>query len=135
MSPRLELAALRAAVAIAAAVPVTVGLWGVVGGLGAFGPFVDSHFRYLSGLLLGMGLMFWGLLPGIERWRWPFRALCALVVFGGLARLGAAIGTGMGWSVEAALTMELVVTPALFIWRESLDRRCRTTSVPVAGDE
>jgi hypothetical protein len=26
----------------------------------------DSHYRYLSGLLLGIGLLFWSCIPGIE---------------------------------------------------------------------
>jgi len=46
----------------------------------------DSHFRYLSGLLLGIGLGFWSTIPRIEANGDRFRLLSFIVVAGGLAR-------------------------------------------------
>jgi len=73
-------------------VPVSAGLWGVL-----FGPAMisgnridaamDSHFRYLSGLLLATGLGFWSTVPDIETKTARFRVLTGLVVVGGLGRL------------------------------------------------
>ena len=60
-------------VAVARLVPVAAGLAGILLGPGMIDPIggasvpLDSHYRYLSGLLLGMGLGFWLTIPHIER--------------------------------------------------------------------
>lgn len=132
---RKERRALQASIAIAALVPVAAGLWGVVGGLGAPGTFADGHVRYLSGLLLGAGLLFWLMTPEPERWPWPFRTLGAIILMGGLARLGAALAGGTGSATFFALFMELIVTPGLLLWRERIQRlSLQPTSVPVTVD-
>jgi hypothetical protein len=115
-----ERLALQIAVGLAAAVPVLAGVWGVIDGLSAPGAFIDGHYRYLSGLLLGIGLSYWAMIPVIERAKWPFRMLSAIVVLGGMARGGAALAAGSGAAVELALIMELIVTPGLFLWRERI---------------
>ena len=71
---------LQRVVAVAALVPVLAGLFGVLFGHGITGdqnPSVsaDSHFRFLSGLLLGIGLCFWATLPNIEEKTTFFRFL------------------------------------------------------------
>ncbi len=52
-------------------VPVLAGLDGALRGTRFIGTWpgqaADSHFRYLSGLLLGIGLIMWGCIPTIER--------------------------------------------------------------------
>ncbi len=113
---------MQAAVVIAAIVPVGAGLWGVLTGFGAPGEFADSQYRYLSGILLAMGGAFWVMVPHIETARWPFRLLCALVVVGGMARAGTGLAQGVHAPAAFALVMELGVTPALFFWRERVDR-------------
>jgi tetrahydromethanopterin S-methyltransferase subunit E len=117
-----EKRALQIAVAVAAGVPVSAGMWGVLAGVGAPGAFADSQYRYLSGLLVGVGFAFWAMVPWIERRRWPFRALGAIVVIGGMARLGAALASGASQAIWAALAMELIVTPILVLWRERVER-------------
>ena len=61
---------LQRTVALLALVPVSAGLFGVVFGPALTGDRLsvsaDSHFRYLSGLLLGIGILFWSTVPGIE---------------------------------------------------------------------
>jgi hypothetical protein len=124
MSP---LRRLQIAVAIAGLVPVAAGLAGVLSGPAMTGDLpavlsaatsLDSHFRYLSGLLLGIGLAFWSLIPRILQRGAMFRLLTAIVVLGGLGRLWALLING--WpapSMLAGLTMELLVTPALCAWQ------------------
>ncbi len=61
MTYETERRALQRVVAVAGLVPVLGGLYGVLFGQaglggGAFDVSTDSHFRYLSGLLLGIGL-------------------------------------------------------------------------------
>lgn len=114
---------LQRAVGIAGIVPVSAGLYGVLfgsvltgdGGLGVSG---DSHYRYLSGLLLGVGLLFWSCIPAIEEKTGRARLLTLVVVAGGLGRLaGLALSGIPSLPMLGALAMELVVTPALCLWQ------------------
>lgn len=84
----------------------------------------DSHIRYLSGLLLGIGLTAWSLLPRIDNAGPIFRALTGIVVVGGLCRLAslALVGLPSG-PMLAGLVMELVVTPALAVLHWRFERR------------
>jgi hypothetical protein len=116
----LERHALQAAVALAGVVPV----W--AGSRGALGLMSDSaHFRYLSGLLLGIGLAFWWAIPTIERRGAVFRVLAPIVMVGGLARLMVVLEDGLSLSRAFPLVMELAVTPLLALWRERVERRLR----------
>jgi hypothetical protein len=116
--------ALQVAVAVAGLVPVTAGA------VGAFrpdllalsgAPSALAHVAYLSGLLLGLGLGFWSLIPTIERQGRAFGLLTAIVVLGGLARLVLAVRLdAWGLSVLLPLMMELAVTPVLWAWQRRL---------------
>lgn len=114
---------LQIAIAVAACVPVAGGFAGVLGGPAIFGPASgsidsDSHFRYLSGLLLGLGLTFWWLVPRIEVASAPVRILTGLVVTGGLGRLISLSVLGLpSAGMVFALNMELAVTPLLCLWQ------------------
>lgn len=118
MNPAIERRLLQVAVALAGVVPVSAGLWGV---LGVWKP--DSHARYLSGLLLAIGLIFWWAVPTLERRGTVVRTLTFVVFMGGLARLAGAARTGFPPDVALPLVMELGVTPLLALWRERLARR------------
>lgn len=123
MSPR----ALQIAVGLGGCVPVGAGLAGVLSGGGFVGAALDaaadSHLRYLSGLLLAIGLGFWSTIPRITEHGGRFALLTAIVVAGGLARLLALPLAGWpGVPMAAALVMELLVTPALFLWQRRLAR-------------
>lgn len=113
--------ALRVCVALAAIVPVAGGLSGAIFGVGGVSAWSADHYRYLSGLLLAIGLGFWSTVPNIERHVARFRLLTGLVVIGGLCRLlGVILGDPLTPAVAAALAMELVVTPTLCIWQGQL---------------
>jgi hypothetical protein len=124
LTPRLERRLLQIAVAVAGIVPVGGGLWGALGYMTTRGATSTSNARYLSGLLLGIGLTFWIAIPTIERRGTVFRALAAIIVIGGVARLaGGFLATGFPAPVSLPLAMELGVTPLLAIWRERVERR------------
>src|SRR5438067_2311952 len=83
---------LQRVVAAVGVIPVVVGGAGVIMGL----PFanqdlvdvsVASHYRYLSGILFAIGLLFWSTIPGIETKSLRFRILTLIVLIGGLSRL------------------------------------------------
>lgn len=123
MDPRLEHRLLQLAVFVAACVPVSAGFWGVMGGVATRNLTGESHARYLSGLLLGIGLAYWACVPVIARCGAVFRTLTAIVVLGGLARLaGGFMATGFSPVVAGPLGMELAVTPLLALWRERVAR-------------
>ena len=121
IAPKTERRLLQAAVLLAGVVPVSAGLAGVFLGAGLAGGGgidLDSHVRYLSGLLLGIGLVFWGLVPTIERRGPIFRILTAIVFVGGIGRLLGLFVIGMpSPPMTAALGMELIVTPLLCLWQ------------------
>ena len=86
-------------------------------------PHAFTHAAYLSGLLLGIGLVFWSLVPAIERQRRAFTLLTVIVVVGGLARAYTALRLGAwGLSVSLPLVMELGVTPLLCLWQRRVSK-------------
>jgi hypothetical protein len=117
---------LQIAVAIAGLVPVAAGALGALRPelLDLAGPpHALTHVAYLSGLLLGLGLGFWSLIPAIEARGHAFSLLTGLVVAGGLARAFTAARLGAwGLSVVFPLVMELGVTPALWAWQSRVSR-------------
>jgi hypothetical protein len=119
---------LQQTVAILAVIPAAVGLYGVLFGHSMTGDTVsisaDSHFRFLSGLLLGIGLCFWSTVPGIEAKTNRFRLLTLLVVIGGLGRLVGLAVTGLpSLFMIGGLIMELIVTPVLLVWQIRIANR------------
>lgn len=114
---------LQQAVGFFSLIPVSAGLFGVLfGPEGLLGDRVsvsaDSHFRYLSGLLLGLGLCFCSTIPDIEEKTGRFRLLTLLVAIGGLGRLLGLALTGIpSLFMLGGLAMELVVTPLLCFWQ------------------
>ena len=116
--------ALQVCVAVGACVPVFGGLAGVIMGPGMVDGHdpatvsMDSHFRYLSGLLVGIGFGFWTTIPSIETKTTLFRALSLIVFIGGLARLYSLLAVGMPEpGMIFGLVMELVITSLLAIWQ------------------
>jgi hypothetical protein len=119
--------ALQIAVALCSLVPILAGGAGVWVGPAlvslAGGADPDSHFRYLSGLLLAIGLAYAASVPGIERHRARFLLLGGIVFIGGLGRLWSLFTIGMPSGVMLfALAMELGVTPLLTLWQFRVSR-------------
>lgn len=122
-----ERKALQIAILVGGCVPVFAGASGAALGAGFMGGDLptgaDSHFRYLSGLLLGIGLAFWSAIPRIERAGAHIRLLTLIVVAGGVARaFGLAASGEAGAATSFALAMELVVTPAISVWQARVAR-------------
>jgi hypothetical protein len=128
MQHKYERRALQSAIAVLALIPVCGGLAGAIFGPSMIGAAtsdtsLDSHFRFLSGLLLGIGLAFWSSIPSIEKYRARFLLLTAIVFVGGLARLASLLAVGIpSKPMLAGLVMELVVTPLLCLWQLRIAR-------------
>jgi hypothetical protein len=119
---------LQQAVGIGAIVPFAAGLYGVLFGPALTGAVLsvssESHYRYLSGLLLAIGLCFWSAIPRIEEQTGRFRLLTVIVFIGGLARLLGLMLTGVpSPTMLGGLAMELAVTPLLCLWQARVANR------------
>ena len=120
---------LQAVVALACIVPLTAGSAGILRGAGwlAHGPVapdLDSHFRYMSGIFLGVGIAFASCVPRIEMKGARMLMLVAFVVLGGCARLLSLLQVGApSAGNQFGLVMELAVTPCLGLWQARLARR------------
>ncbi len=119
---------LQQSVAVVATIPVATGLYGVLFGQALTGDAVsisaESHFRYLSGLLLAIGLCYWSTLPGIEGKTGRFRLLTLLVVIGGLGRLIGLALTGLpSLFMVGGLIVELIIAPVLCLWQTRVANR------------
>ena len=113
---------LQLCIAVGGFIPVAAGGAGVLLGPefvgAAFGPSADSHFRYLSGLLFGIGLGFWSAIPRVQANGVRLRLLSFVVFVGGLARLISLAAIGIpSPGMLGALVMELGVTPLLCWWQ------------------
>jgi hypothetical protein len=130
MKPAIERRLLQVVVAIACLVPLDTGTRSIVRGVSFIKgapmlPDLDSHFRYLSGIFLMLGLAFASCIPAIERQGPRFRLLGAMVVMGGLARLLSWVMVGPpGFGHRFGLVMELGVVPLLMLWQARVARRC-----------
>jgi hypothetical protein len=124
----MERRLLQVAVALGCVVPLTTGAVGIMHGpeflrgVGRDLPAdLDSHFRYLSGLLLAIGLAFATCIPDIERKTGRFRLLAFLVFVGGLGRLQSLWSIGVpGGGHVFGLAMELGAVPLLVLWQARL---------------
>ncbi|UZK64811.1 DUF4345 domain-containing protein [Sphingomonas sp. M1-B02] len=124
MSPALEKRLLQIAIV---AVVLVFPLMGSVMGIAA-GPEwlrgdgasrdLDSHFRYLSGLLLAMSLLFLSCVPDIEQKGARMRLLAIFPIVGGLCRLWSLIDIGPPSNTHImALCVELGVVPLFVLWQ------------------
>ncbi len=118
---------LQVIMALACLVPLSAGLSGLLRGadfLGGGSIDLDSHFRYLSGLLLGIGLGFLSAISRIEHHTLRIRLLTTIVVIGGIGRLLGFFITGLSTpAMLAALGMELLVTPLLCLWQSHVAKK------------
>lgn len=84
-----------------------------------------SHYRYLSGLLFAIGLGFASCIPAIEAKTSRIQLLTVIVIIGGIGRLlhFMMLDGNPGSAMNAALGMELVVTPLLCLWQRRIAKR------------
>lgn len=120
---------LQIVVAVLALTPVLTGLAGVALGPGFLGgeqPWpadLDSHFRFMSGVFLAVGLAWYSCIPGIEGKTSRFRLLAAMTFAGGLARLySLALAGAPSAGHLAGLGVELGAVPLLVLWQTRLSR-------------
>jgi Domain of unknown function (DUF4345) len=132
----LERRLLQVVLAVVSLIPLSAGLSGIWTGPGFYhltaSISADSHLRYLSGLLFGIGLVVWWIIPRVEKPSEAFATVTAIVFVGGLARLWSLIHVGEpNGTMFYAVFVELGLTPALFLWHRRIVRLSADQSTPL----
>ena len=127
-------------IGILSLVPLSAGIAGVLLGPSFLGTDVppgtdlSSHFRYLSGLLVGVWVGYVFCIPHIERTGIPFRTLSIIVFCGGLARLYSLWLDGQpSLPHYIALGVEIGLVPLLALWQMRIARKAKRAEVVAAG--
>ena len=130
MSPIAEKRALQAAMCIVLLLPASAVIPSLIGGPRFLGhpPVIptdlDSHFRYVSGIFLGVLVGIASCIPAIERHSARLRLLGGIVVVGGLCRLLSLATVGVpSFGHQLGLVAELGVVPLVMLWQARLARR------------
>src|SRR5450432_598836 len=123
----MERTLLQIAVAVAGLAGVSLGLTGVVFGTlyaDLSGDVVlDSYVRFLKGMLLAIGLIYWSCTPRIDRCGDRISLVTFILVAGTLARLMSVIGHGVPTvGIMSNVIAGLVFVPLLWLWQRHFAR-------------
>jgi uncharacterized protein DUF4345 len=108
----------------------------VVGGFGLAGVFfgatftefsgnvvMDSYIRFLKGMLLAIGLIYWSSISQVERHSERISLVTFILVLGAVPRLMAVIGHGVPTiGIMVGLVGELIAAPLLWMWQRRVAR-------------
>ena len=84
---------------------------------------MDSYIRFLKGMLLAIGLVYWSAIPDIERRGERIALVTFILVLGAVPRLMAVISHGVPTiGIIVGLTGELIVAPLLWLWQRHVAR-------------
>jgi Domain of unknown function (DUF4345) len=84
---------------------------------------MDSYIRFLKGMLLAIGLIYWSAIPDIERRGERISLVTFILVLGAIPRLMAVIGHGVPTiGIIVSLAAELIAAPLLWLWQRHVAR-------------
>jgi Domain of unknown function (DUF4345) len=84
---------------------------------------MDSYIRFLKGMLLAIGLIYWSSIPDIERHGERISLVTFILVLGAVPRLMAVIGHGVPTiGILIGLGGELIAAPLLWLWQRHIAR-------------
>jgi hypothetical protein len=131
----MERKLLQIAIAVAGLAAVGFGLAGVLFGT-AFMELsddvvIDSYVRFLKGMTLAIGLIYWSAIPNIERHAERISLVTFILVGGAVARLMAVISHGVPtMGILLSLVGELIFVPLLWIWQRHVGGAARRAAIP-----
>ncbi|MDX2273061.1 MAG: DUF4345 domain-containing protein [Cyanobacteriota bacterium] len=120
---------LQIILAILSGIPIWVGLLGITQGLSrwlpdpSITPDFDSHYRYITGYYLSLGMIGLWVIPRIEEHTSLFRIIGISVFLGGVGRVVSI------WQVGIPSPMMLIFTglelafPLLILWQAQIARK------------
>jgi hypothetical protein len=113
---------LQTAIALTGLSAVGFGLAGVLIGTGftshAGDVTMDSYVRFLKGMLLAIGLIYWSAIPNIEQHSERIALLTFILVLGAIPRLMSVISHGVPTlGILLSLFGELVIVPLIWLWQ------------------
>jgi hypothetical protein len=123
----MERKVLQVAFSLAGLVLVGFGLAGVFFGAGftdlSGNVVMDSYIRFLKGMLVAIGLVYWSAVPDIERQGERISLVTFILVLGAVPRLMAVIGHGVPTiGILIGLAGELIFAPLLWLWHGHVAR-------------
>jgi hypothetical protein len=84
---------------------------------------MDSYIRFLKGMLLAIGLVYWSSIPDIERHGERVALVTFILMLGAVPRLMAVIGHGVPTvGIIIGLAGELIAAPLLWLWQRRIAR-------------
>jgi hypothetical protein len=84
---------------------------------------MDSYIRFLKGMLVAIGLIYWSSIPDIERHGERISLVTFILVLGAVPRLMAVIGHGVPTiGILVGLGGELIAAPLLWLWQRHVAR-------------
>ena len=84
---------------------------------------MDSYIRFLKGMLLAVGLVYWSAIPQIERHGERISVVTFVLVLGAVPRLMAVIAHGVPTvGILIGLAGELIAAPLLWWWQRHVAR-------------
>lgn len=119
---------LQIALAVLSLIPLTFGALGLVYGVGRFLPPdaaaapLDSQYRFLSAVYVGLGILIWRIIPSIEKHGWIVSTVVAGIFVGGLARIYSAHLFGVAPPAMIAATCLELGSPLLILWQRAVSR-------------
>lgn len=130
VTPQAEKRVMQGVMCVVLLLPASAVIPSLVSGPGFLGhpPVIptdlDSHFRYVSGIFLGVLVLIAACIPRIERQGPLFRMLGGVIVLGGLSRLVSLLLVGVpSIGHQIGLAVELGLMPLLMLWQARLARR------------
>jgi Domain of unknown function (DUF4345) len=79
---------------------------------------MDSYIRFLKGMLLAIGLVYWSSIPDIERHGEQISLVTFILILGAVPRLMVVIGHGVPTiGILISLAGELIAAPLLWLWQ------------------
>jgi hypothetical protein len=120
---------LQFTIAILSIIPILIGLVGITQGTtrwlaaSSITPDFDSHYRYITGYYLSLGMLGLWMIPRIEQHTDLFRILCASVFMGGVGRAFSIVQVGIPNLSALMFTGIELCFPLLLLWQAKIPRR------------
>jgi Domain of unknown function (DUF4345) len=130
----MERKLLQIAVALAGFAAVGFGLAGVLFGTTIMelsdDVLTDSHVRFLKGMTLAIGFVYWSAVPDIERHGERISLVTFILVGGAVARLMAVVSHGVPtMGILFSVAGELIFVPLLWLWQRHVASVARRTAI------